>query len=176
MPTIDARLKELEQMAKARKSGDLWVQMRDNRVRVDRAKRGKEREFKTTYEAAKWLEKQINEAPGAIGSVVINDLCDLYQDSDQLREGLAPYISQDFDLGACLFGDLKTNGPADLRLWLIASKINELRLYDYIGQDITDDQLNTISALCVIFSGGKEPTLTIKKFLALVSQVGRINA
>jgi hypothetical protein len=174
MATIDARLKELENLANSRNDGDLWVEMRNNRVRVDRdAKRGKEREFKSTFEAAQWLENEINEAPGAIGSVVINDLCELHPNPDQLREEIAPFLIPTLDLGACLFGKLKTNGPADLKLWLMASKVYELRIFDWKSEELTEEQVNTFTALCIIFAGGREPG-AVKKFFELIKTAGKV--
>jgi hypothetical protein len=175
MATIDARLKELEQMAKSQRSGNIWVEMRNNRVRVDHNKRGKEQEFNNTHEASQWLEQQIDKAPGAVGSVIVTNLCDLYPDSDQLKEYIKQFITPDFDLGACLFGQLKTEGPADIKLWLMASKIYELRLYELKETEITQDQINMICGLCAIYAGGKEP-LPVEDYLELIDVVGRIYA
>lgn len=176
MSTIKIRLAELEQMAKVRRSGDLWIEMKNNIVRVDRQKRGKERVFDSVYQAARWLEKELDEAPGAVGSVIVTDLTDVFTDSDQLRAEIAPLIGQ-VDLGACLFGHLKTEGeagPADVSLWLLASKLYELRLFELTGQELTQDQINILTGFYKVYIWDREPA-SISGFLELVRQAGDIH-
>ena len=142
MANLENRVKELEGKMRSQMDGGLWVDMTNNRVRVDTGgKRGKEQVFPTVYEAARWLEKQIDHHPAATGSITVDNLCDLSPDAEALKNEIREIIPGEIKwawdtysadlLPGVVFAHCKTDHPADLNRWLLASVMRYFNARDF---------------------------------------------
>jgi len=173
MSNFNKRLIELERTAKTQTAGGLWVEMKNNRVRVDRHRRGKDRVFKNTYQTARWLEAQIDAAPTARGSIVISNLCDLYPDADKLKAAVADVFGPD-DLPSLWVFQLKTDQPADINLQLLANLIREKTVImsgRIQGGELPEKEL---AALYMIYAWDKKEVPPVKEFACLVKQAAAL--
>ena len=65
---FEKRLTALEAAFKSETKSGLWVTMSNNRVRIDKGtRRGVERSFNTIFEAARFVESEINKYDNAYG-------------------------------------------------------------------------------------------------------------
>ena len=82
MPTsLSARLSLLEERMKGLKAGGIWVDMVDNKARVDAGTiRGKEIGFPTVFQAAKYVENRMQKATEVRGVVFVSNIADLFRD------------------------------------------------------------------------------------------------
>ncbi len=132
MNNLNKRLEALEAAIKSAAESPLWIDGHDNIIRLDiNGKRGNPVQFPSVYKAGKWLEEQIDKHPGAAGSYHVDRIWELYRNPEQLRETIGAALegrvidvhgikySADAWPGS-LFGGMKTAGPADLKLWLLA--------------------------------------------------------
>jgi len=173
MVKFDQRINALEELIKNQTTGSLWVDMTDNTVRVDVGfRRGKEKIFKNTYQAARWLETQIDAAPAAVGSINIKNICDLYQDSEKLKAAVVDVFGPD-DLPGTKFGHLKTDQtpadiPADINLWMLAAVILEKTAKLAGACKYAELPEKEYAAFYVIYCWDKEIIRPVKEFGRLV--------
>jgi hypothetical protein len=86
LKTLNKRLDELEKIIRTAGDSPIWIDGKNNVIRVDvNHKRGKPIEFPSTYEARIWLEKQINKHSGGIINYGVDNLADLHEDAETLR-------------------------------------------------------------------------------------------
>lgn len=119
MRQIEKRLQELERLSKMRQKSGLWIECLDNHVRIDSgARRGKDRTFTTLYDAVSFIEETIDNHDVVCGSLVYNDIFQLYRDSEGLRSSIEEIMPPD-DLikrSGVAIGNLKTSYRADVKL------------------------------------------------------------
>lgn len=130
---FEKRLEVLESAIKNELKSGLWIDMSNNRVRIDHGgRRGKEMTFDTAYEAARYVESRIDLHDSAHGSICVSDVCDLFEESDTLRSVIGEIIPYDTFKGktGVFFGCLKTNEPADINLWMVGAA---LKSFDTVG-------------------------------------------
>lgn len=169
MTSIETRLTTLEHSAKTMQAGEIWVEMKNNMVRVDTSKPGTPRTFTNTHEAARWLEKRIDRAPVAFGSIHVKNLCDVYPKSDDLRAAVSDVFGPD-DLPAFVFGDLKPGDHTDLNLWLLANVLKSHKVLDQVKADLNKEILLKIDAFYKIFTWDR--SATFDELAALIVQTG----
>ena len=81
MPSFDKRLSLLEERVKVSKAGGVWVDMLDNKVRVDvGSKRGKEVIFPTVFQAGKYVQAWKDKGLDVTGIVFVSYIGDLFYD------------------------------------------------------------------------------------------------
>jgi hypothetical protein len=82
MPTkLNERLKLLEERAKVFNADGIWVDMIDNKVRIDIGTRhGKEIEFPTVFQAAKYVQAWKDKGMDVKGVVFVSYIGDLFYD------------------------------------------------------------------------------------------------
>jgi hypothetical protein len=195
---IEKRLGVLEKIIKSSDDTGIWVHGLNNVIHLNMNFRGsKEYTFPTTFEAARWLEKQIDSHPSAIGSYSVDNICDLYEDGEELKAIIRKIIPEPIippqknvplsggvpkprifsadSLYASLFAHLKTDQPADLNLWCLANVIEqyfcdaEFR-ERYQNGVLSDDDINMNFILYIIYSWDKEEP-SINYFARLFRQV-----
>ena len=75
------RIDQLEQEIKAQAAAPLWVDMIDNRVRVDVGKkRGEELTFESVCKCAAFVEEKLRKAETVHGLACISNVADLFED------------------------------------------------------------------------------------------------
>jgi hypothetical protein len=90
---IEKRLDELEKVIKSQDDSPIWIDGKNNIIRMDvNSRRGEEITFPTTFAAARWLEKRIDDHPAAVGSYMVDNICDLYEDSEELKDTIRKII------------------------------------------------------------------------------------
>jgi hypothetical protein len=83
---IEKRINALEKVIKSNADSGILVDGKNNVIRLNVNFRGwKEFAFPSTYKAARWLEKQIDNHSAAIGSYSVDNICDLYEDIEELK-------------------------------------------------------------------------------------------
>jgi hypothetical protein len=79
--TLSTRLSLLEERLKVIEAGGIWVDMLDTKVRIDiGTRRGKEIEFPTVFQAAKYVERWMEKAVEVRGVVFVSNIADLMND------------------------------------------------------------------------------------------------
>jgi len=85
MHQFEKRLSLLEENSKALESGGVWVDMLDNKVRVDiNSKHGKEIEFPTVFQAGQYVQKWKEKAVSVCGVVFVSFFPDLMYDKPSI--------------------------------------------------------------------------------------------
>ena len=121
-----ARLKSLEEMLQLNAASSVWIDMWDERLRVDvNHRRGEEMSFDSVREAANWLETQIKDSDQITGVILIDDISELFE--GQQRESLSAAFVEGEERGVVMNmvafrGSLA--GTA-LATWLWTANINE---------------------------------------------------
>lgn len=172
---LDTRLDQLEAKFKAEQESGLWVDMVDNVVRLDVGRRrGKENTFPSSFDAARWVEKQIDNHGSAYGSIIVHNICELYEKSDQLKEVVQMFLPGTVkttygefsaeSLCGTVVGNIKTFQPASLNLWLLANVIEQyFSLHEfkqrYLADSFTDDDIQIYWALFAVFQHGQSGDL-----------------
>lgn len=144
---FEKRLAKLERQIKASGDSAVWIDARNNVVRVDiNGRRGQETTFPTVYDARIWLEGIIDAHAGGIINYIVDNIADLHEDAEELRGVLRDIIPgqivvpdapprlaagfsshpKTFDaennFGAVLaMRKMEPGTPADLRLWCLAN-------------------------------------------------------
>ena len=193
MKDLDKRLDELEKVIKSQDDSSIWIDGKNNAIRIDvDSRRGKEITFPSTFEAARWLEKQIDAHPIAIGSYSVDNICDLYEDGEELKTIIRKIIPDPIivkqmsgdiifsadELPALLFGRLKTTQPANINLWLLAHLIrryfntHEFR-ERYQNDVLSGDDIN-LNFMFYIFYGWNKEELPLNEFAQLFRQLVRL--
>lgn len=173
MQTQDKRLEELEARIKASADCPLWVDAKNNVVRVDLlgARRGQPVTFSSTFEAARWLEKQIDSHPGASGTYNVDRLWDLHADADNLHGVIAEIFGDKVidlfglkfsgnEFPGSHFGLMKTTQPADLNLWLLQTPLAYFETSEFKArwqaQQFTDEDNRLLLACFALFAWKRE--------------------
>jgi hypothetical protein len=173
---IEKRLKEIESAVKEQTQSDIWINIKDNVVKIMRMSTGlwdEPREFESVHEAGRWVEKQIDQAPGGRIGGVIHNICDLYKDSEALKAAVADVFGPD-DLPCGFFNGIKTGGPADIKLWALANSMTERTVWKFFDGACTREDFKILDAYHTIFSWERDEELTesIKLFIKLIKQIG----
>lgn len=190
MTTVtEKRLLKLETEIKAAYSGSLWLDMSDNTVTVGMGHKRRERVFPTVIEAVEWAEKQIDQHDNAFGGIVIYNICDLYPDSNALKNCIRSIIPGEIKrkngvtfsadhLPGIIFAGLKTGQPADIKLWALASLIKQY--FDYyfwqrvLKQEANEEDDRMFTALFLIFvwdkAGQGDRDTMLERFVRLIFQ------
>lgn len=187
---LEKRLQFLEQRTQAELEQSLWVNMDNNHITLGLRKK-QEFEFPSVYEAARWLENQIDTHPGATGSIIVDNLCDLYPDSEALKDAVSVLFGNDKiktplgefskeQMPGVRFGSLKTDQPADINFWLLASQLHYFGTLEFSERNsagqltIADNQM--FYALLTIYCWGKKGDLDtlFDEFIGLFHHVARI--
>ena len=168
-----------------------WIDARNNRVRLDvNIRRGEEKTFDTVYQAARWIEKQINKYNQVQGSYIVDNICDLYADSQELQQGVKEILGDDViknsngefkadDLFGVLFCDFKTGGQeADVNLWMLASVMRYFTSKEfkerYSRAEYIEDDARMLEACYLIYSwGGADDPGIMSEFRALLKQIAK---
>jgi hypothetical protein len=134
MREFEKRLRALEsELAKESKAG-IWIDGMDNKINVGLNKAKQEKVFPNIYEAARWLEEQIDSREHACGSYSVSCILDLYKDADLLKKiigGIIPHTEWGNYFRGDFFGPMKTTEKADLNLWLLSSAIRSFGAGDF---------------------------------------------
>jgi len=131
---LAARLGKLEAELKVFSKSSVWVDMFDNRVRVDiNHKRGEDLVFDTVRDCAAWLELQIAQFENVNGVACIGDVSELLEESarepfDTIHEG-AP-------VKGVVFGFAKAGRVESIASTAIASWWHSLSVYQEWRQEV----------------------------------------
>jgi len=134
MKNLTKRLDELEKIIKSNADSPIWIDGKNNVIRMDvNGKRGKDITFPSTFEAARWLEKRIDDHPQATGNYSVDCICDLYEDSETVKNYIRAFIPDKIivpDLHPQLEGNQivyrELSGPAN-HPWIIS--VDELSAF-----------------------------------------------
>lgn len=171
------RIEELEKRIRASAECPLWIDGHNNVVRVDLVggKRGQPVEFPTTHEAARWLEGQIDNHPGASGTFDADRLWELYPDADKLHGVITDILGDrviDFyglkyskdEFPGAHFGMMKTTQPADINLWLLQTPLRYFGSKEFKprwqAQQFTDEDNRLLLACFALFAWKREGSET----------------
>ena len=179
------RLEELEKTIKLSAESALWISGDNATARIGIShKRGKEITFPSVHDCAAWIEKQINSHAGGILDYAVDNICDLYEDADELR-GVVKDILPDpifvhrstgqvvnglvqptvFDAdnnfsGILALRRINPGMTADLRLWCLANLIE--RYFDdyrfgerWKTKQFTDDDNRMMLATMAVYAWQK---------------------
>lgn len=173
MQTQDKRLEELEARIKASADCPLWIDAKNNQVRADLigGRRGQPVTFPSVFEAARWLEKQIDSHPGASGSFIVDRLWDLHPESERLHGVIEEIFGDkviDFyglkysrdEFPGVHVGALKTPGPADINLWMLATPLGYFGTREFKerwqADTMTEEDNKLLLACFALFAWRKE--------------------
>jgi hypothetical protein len=141
---FEKRLIALETAIKNESKSGLWITMTNNKVRIDNGRhRGSERIFDTVFEAARYIETEIDKHENAYGSINVTDICDLFEESETLRSVISAIIPLETfkEKSGILFGCLKTSDPADINLWMVGSLLQNFNTSGFM-QRLNADEVN----------------------------------
>lgn len=188
MKDLNKRLEALEEKIKSAADSPIWIDGKNNVIRIDsNSRQGMEITFPTVFDARCWLEKQIDKHPIAKGSYSVDNICDLFEDGEELKELIreqlpgpigsmnGPYSAD--DLPGDLFGNLKTKEPADLVLWCLVGLMRDCSGHQFKerweAEQLTDDDNSLMTLLFFIFAWtrGGDPEECVPDFLRLFHQV-----
>ena len=141
---FEKRLIALETAIRNESKSGLWINMSNNKVRIDKVRRrGSERTFDTVFEAARYIETEIDKNENVYGSIIVTDICDLFEESETLRAVISAIIPLDTFKAktGVLFGCLKTSDPADINLWMVGSLLQNFNTVGFM-QRLKADEVN----------------------------------
>ena len=189
--SLATRLEHLEISLKSSGDALLFFDMKNEVVRVDIAtKRGEPVKFESTLEAARWLEAKINLHENVVGSIIVDNACDLFEDSSELREIIKKVLPGEIkircerfsadELPVILLGRLKTEEPANLALWAIANLMRCFKTPEFrsrwLADELSDDDAILFSVVLILFSWHNPQDDIMSAFSDLFYQVTKLPA
>ena len=124
MQRFEKRLQDLENQLKARANSGLWIDCHNNHVRVNlKAGKSRSRSFDTVCDAVSFIEGEIDNHEKVFGSLVFDDVFQLYRDSEGLKKSIEEIMppGEFKEKSGVVFGNLKTGFKADIKLLVIRS-------------------------------------------------------
>lgn len=184
MRNLEERLAALEAQIKKNSDSPVWVDGKNNVIRVDiNRRRGEPVTFPSSADAIAWIEKQIDTHAGGVITYQADNICDLHKNGAELRDVIRGIIPDEIIIsrtsGPAIGGQIQpmtfdadrlpvsivlniipAGQPADLRLWSLANLITRIfENRNFRGRwqtgQTTENDNQLLLACLAIFSWGK---------------------